>query len=147
MGDVIVLDGGLFAEPPRVPRPPVPHDPRSRAQRRRDLQAAAIDLGQHPLSVALRVSIPLHDDVRAAAMAGDAGAGPTCRGCALRRSVSGGNKSFPKCTAQPVERSRVDEHGKTWRWNEYPRATHGEGTDVRGWWPACANYEPRETRS
>jgi hypothetical protein len=144
MGDVICLDGGLFAEPPRVPRPPAPKDWRSRAQRRRDRQAAAIELGQHPLSVALDTSIPLHPQAARGGVDVADLAAPTCGGCVFRRSISGGNKSFPKCTAHPIPRSRVDEHGKTWRWDDYPRATHGDGTDVRHWWPACTDYQPRE---
>ena len=141
MGELIVLDGGLFPEPRRAPAEPAPQDWRSRAQRRRDRQAAAIDLGQHPLSVALGISIPLISATRD----GVDLVRPSCGDCAFRRSVSGGHRSFPKCTAHPVERSRVDEDGRTWTWHEYPRVTHGEGTDVRGWWPACTDYQRRET--
>jgi hypothetical protein len=144
MGDVIPIDGGLFEMPARVPKPPKPKDWRSRAQRRRDRQAAAIELGQHPLSVALGTSIPLHPTEQAARETGADVVGPTCGDCALRRSISGGNKSFPKCTAHPIPRHRVDDAGKRWEWNDYPRATHGDGTDVAAWWPACTDYQPKD---
>jgi hypothetical protein len=135
--DVICLDGGLFPEPARAAaQVPAPRDHRGRAQRRQERQAAAIELGQHPLSVALGISIPLTPAVRD----GVDLVRPSCGDCALRQPLSGGNRSFPKCTARPVERSRVDEGGRTWTWHEYPRATHGEGTDVRAWWPACTDY-------
>lgn len=146
-GDVICLDGGLFPEPKRQPGGDTSRGRGFGAEvkrRLKDRQAAAITHGQHPLSAALRRTIQLHPDVRAAAMAGDDGAGPTCGGCALRRQVSGGNKSFPKCAAHPIPRSRVDEHGKTWEWEDYPRATHGSGTDVQAGWPACTDYQPKE---
>jgi len=131
-GDVICLDGGMFPEPRRVVPPP---DRRTPGQRRRDRQQAAIDLGQHPLAAALRISIPLLP----------AEQGRTCGDCALRRRISGGNKSFPKCTAHPIRRERIDEQGETHRWSEYPRASHGAGTDVQAGWPACADYQPKET--
>ena len=150
-----MADGtGLFDEPPRVD---VPAEASTAAQRRRDRQLAAILAGQHPLTVALRVPIPLHpdavrDDDRTAA------GRVRCGGCALRRRLHGGNRSYPKCTSDAkrvtrerwqIERGpghpRGGTHSRTtYEVVEHPRASHGDGTDVAAWWPACANYEPVE---
>ena len=90
-------------------------------------QAEVIRRGYHPLGVALRINLPLHE---AAPRSVDRKApGPRCGTCAHRvvplREVSG---TYPKCN-----------YGGDWR-----HATGGPGTDVRAWWPACHHYTPKE---
>lgn len=111
-------DGGLFAEPDRrEPDPP-------RVARRARWQAA-VDHGQHPLAVALRTSIPLHPD--AVASLDPADGGPRCGGCGWRAVVDGGHAGrFPKCVIDGML-----------------RVTNGPGTDVRRYWPACAQFDPQ----
>lgn len=130
-----MADGtGLFDEPPRVEAAPV--ETGTAAERRRARQLAAILAGQHPLSVALRVPIPLHPDAVRDDDRTTAGR-VRCGGCALRRRLHGGNRSYPKCTA-----GRREHVASGLRWAEHPRASHGDGTDVAAWWPACTDYEP-----
>jgi len=102
---------------PDVQQPPQPLSPTQRRTRR---QYAALQAGQHPLSVALGTPLPLHPD---AAPADDPKApGLRCGTCAWRASNQYG-------------------YGKCW-FGDGARATHGAGTDVRRWWPACRDYEP-----
>lgn len=96
-------------------------------QKRRARQDEAVAHGQHPLSVALRVSIRLHPD------AGTDG-GPTCGGCRWRDPHNGGHaSSYPKCWLPDV----LGKHS---------RISHGPGTDVKKAWPACADHEARAER-
>lgn len=105
---------------------PAPEQPKRKpAQVMRKRQDQCLKHRAHPLTAALRRTIPLHPN---AAPADDrAAAGLRCGTCAHRkfpwREVS---KSYPKCSFG----------GPKW-----PRATAGPGTDVRAWWPACADYE------
>ncbi|MCU1614518.1 MAG: hypothetical protein JWO98_2058 [Frankiales bacterium] len=145
-----MAEPGLFPEPTRTAPDPTEG---TTGERRRARQAAAIALGQHPLSVALGTPLPLHP-----AASDGAEGGPTCGTCDLRERRGGGVKSYPKCLAgatvrrrrpQPSDPAsrRVDADGLI-VWTEYPRATHGAGTDVAAWWPACHDYyragEPEE---
>ncbi len=50
----------------------------------------------------------------------------TCGSCQLRGLVGGHAKSFPKCLRPGA------------------RITKGPATDVRAWWPACLDYQPKE---
>lgn len=89
-------------------------------------QAECLAAGAHPLCAALRVHIRLHAD---AAPADDRKApGLRCGSCVHRvapwREVAG---RYVKCDV-----------------DNYARATAGPGTDVRAWWPACVDYEPKE---
>lgn len=101
-------------------------------QRRINRQAAALQHGQHPLAVALRIPIGLHRDAPTDRLDRDT-PGTRCGTCRFRDPHNGGTASdFPKCWWRP------DGAGR------YPRITSGPGTDVRAWWPACTSYQPRE---
>lgn len=106
-----------------APTPAAPKPKPAKVMRKR--QDQCMKHGAHPLTAALRRTIPLHVD---AAPADDREApGLRCGSCAHRkfpwREVAG---RYPKC----------DVGGPKW-----PRATGGPGTDVRAWWPACTDYE------
>lgn len=138
----MMAEPGLFPEPTRTAPDPTEG---TTGERRRARQAAAIALNQHPLSVALGTSLPLHPAAR------DGAQGPTCGGCDHRER--GGR--YAKCHAgarvrrrQPYSyETRLDADGLV-AVTEYPRATRGVGTDVRRDWPACHDYyragEPEE---
>lgn len=98
--------------------------------RRRTIRQQQLALaGLHPLTAALRQPLQLHRD---AAPAGDRDAdGLRCGGCRHREIVGYHNRSYPKCLI-----------GDSKYINDRPRFTHGEGTDVRAWWPACVDYQP-----
>lgn len=89
--------------------------------RRRALrQAEAIANRTHPLSLALRVHIPLHAD----AALDREGEGLRCSGCRFRQVSVYHSRAYAKCVQ--------DGTG---------RVSHGAGTDIRGWWPACRDFE------
>lgn len=116
---------GLFDVDPGWRAAPAPADPASglSAGRRLTLrQARDLEAGRHPLTRG-----PLHPD---AAPAGDReSAGARCGTCRFRRAGT-----YPKCW-----------HGWSGQQGEAPpRLSHGPATDVRGWWPACRDYEPTE---
>jgi hypothetical protein len=58
----------------------------------------------------------------------------TCGDCRFRQFWSGGAKSYPKCAY-----GGDPDNPSTWR-----RATNGETTDVRAYYPACADHQPIE---
>lgn len=87
-------------------------------EKRRARQQEAIQHNQHPLAVALRITLPLLPDVPTR----------TCGECRHRTLVGGHARDFPKCWWSP--------DGKA-----HPRITNGPGTDVRNWWPACRDFE------
>lgn len=100
------------------------------ADRRRTLrQAEALTRGRHPLGLALGFPLSLHAE---AAPADDRSApGRRCGDCRFREVLGYHSRSYPKCTFGGTDRG-------------LPRVTHGSGTDVRGWWPACRDYEPAD---
>ena len=104
-----------------APRPTV-------GERQRARHAEAVRRGYHPLGVALRINLPLHGE--AAPFDDRAAPGARCGTCVHRvvplREVA---RTYPKCN-----------FGGDWR-----RATGGPGTDVRAFWPACKDYQPKET--
>lgn len=116
------MSAALFA----IEQPPTP----TPGQRRRARQAVAIAHGQHPLAVALRVSIPLHAD--AAPVDDRTAPGLRCGTCAHRQQLGGHARSYAKCTAGG------DPNG---RGRRYPRRTNGIGTDVLASWPACTDHQ------
>lgn len=113
--------------------PPAPAPPSTAGERRRARQALCLAHGQHPLTAALRNPIPLHPDAPPAA--DRAAPGPRCGGCRFRQAFGGAARTYPKCT-YGGRRARAGVR--------YPRRTSGPGTDVAAWWPACADYQPRE---
>lgn len=108
------------------PRPAV-----SREVRRRERQAECLAHGLHPLTAAVRFPIGLHPE---AAPADDRTAtGRRCSTCVYRELLRYHNRTYPKCVAdQDAEADGLS------------RVTHGAGTDVRAWWPACALHVTRE---
>lgn len=124
-----MADAGLFdAEPLREPPPP-PAPPATRGERLRARQRGAIAVGLHPLSLTSAPYLRLHPDATREVD----GAGPHCGGCRFRGHQNGGQRAYPKCLWPDPEDWR------TWR-----RATHGDATDVRRAWPACADGMERE---
>lgn len=123
-------DAGLFNVAPVVPEPA---EKLSGDRRRTRRQAEALAHGRHPLGLVLGCTIRLHPD---AAPAGDRTApGLRCGSCRFRELLPYHSRPFPKCTVGHIE-GRAN-----------PRITHGVGTDIRRWWPACRDYEPREATS
>jgi hypothetical protein len=111
---------------------PAPAETVSADRRRTIRQTEAIKRGQHPLSIALRTPLPLHPDADAR--------GLRCGSCCFWQVLATQGRSYPKCTYGARPRSRTVD-GRTYHWNDHPRASHGAGTDCRAWWPACQNYE------
>lgn len=125
-----VIDTTLFDATPYTVAQPRPLS----EQRRRTLrQERAMANGVHPLALALRdPTIRVHPD----APRDRGGAGPTCGSCWYRRqTATNGNRNWPKCT-YGAENWTDQTRGRA------PRVTHGAGTDVRRWWPACDSYSP-----
>lgn len=111
--------------------PPEPEPPKSAGVRRTERQAALLAAGRHPLSSPLGVSLYLHPE---AAPADDRDApGRRCGNCAFRLLIGHHSRSYPKC-AYP--------NGEPGPW---PRASHGEATDIRAWWSACLHHQWRES--
>jgi hypothetical protein len=126
----------LFEAPAPVVVAAAPTTP---GERRRARQHEAITQGAHPLGLALRRPIALHPE--AVRSLDPALGGPRCGGCRFRVTLKPHDRAYPKCTQGAVEHTRVDEAGKTYRWHTYPRVSSGLGTDVRAYWPACAQFE------
>lgn len=113
------------------PTPPPPPAEKLSAERRRTIrQAEALARGRHPLGLALGCTIRLHDE---AAPADDRTApGRRCGNCKFRELFGYHTRSYAKCAVGYTER------------RGYPRITHGAGTDVRAWWPACRDHQHTE---
>jgi len=87
----------------------------------------AMRQGRHALSVALNADIRLHP--AAALLDGRPDTrGRRCGNCRFRRVINTGIQEWPKCLFGGPE---------------FPRVTADAGTDVRRWWPACRQHEPR----
>lgn len=101
-------------------------------RRRTHRQAQCLARGQHPLSLVLGSPLRLHEE---AAGIGRSEEGRRCGSCAYRRVVGWHSRSYGKCVfgyqqlspGQPLD--------------YLPRVSHGAGTDIRAWWPACADHE------
>lgn len=116
------MSATLFEE---FPTPSQPADKLSADRRRTIRQAQALAAGAHPLGLAVGHHIRLHPD---APPADDKTApGPRCGTCWHRTLDTHHNRTYAKCTYG---------HGT--------RISHGAGTDVRAWWPACADHSPGE---
>lgn len=103
---------------------PLPHqDPDLSADRRLTLrQQAEIRAGIHPLT-----HTQMHPQGSRAATREDGPRQPlTCGTCVFRQSFQWHNKTYPKCVSH--DRAYVK---------------HSTQTDVRAWWPACPNYQPK----
>lgn len=120
-------DEALFTLPAAMPVPELSADAR---RTRRHLEQ--LTAGWHPLGT--HAPLRLHPD---AAPAGDRAApGLRCGTCRWRDAHPTGYRgsAYPKCW---------------FGWDGHPghaplRITHGPGTDVRAWWPACTDYAPAD---
>lgn len=125
-----------MAEPPaglfEIPDAPPEATPDMSADQRRGVrQARAMAAGSHPLSLALGWPLSLHAE---AGPADDRTApGLRCGNCRFREVLGHQSSSHPKCTFGADE--------DPWK---APRATHGAGTDVRAWWPACTDHQHKD---
>lgn len=115
------MDDALFPIPDGA-RVEKADSPRTLAER----QMAKMRRGLHPLSMPGRLVIRLHkdapppEDLRAP--------GPRCGSCRFRQLVQAENwRTYPKC-AKPGRSSIL---------------THSNATDVKNWFPACHEYEPK----
>lgn len=98
--------------------------------RRRQRQEESLAAGWHPLNAA-GYRIRLHADAPADRLNRQA-PGLRCGDCRFREVMGHHNRSYGKCTYRPH-----DSGG-------YARITHGPGTDIRAWWPACVDFQPKE---
>lgn len=117
------MSDGLFDLPDGAQLPPP--EPLSRGERRKRLVEGRIARGEHPLG-----RIRVHVD--AARKRGAEGL--TCGDCRFRVLLEHHNKTYPKCHLPMVIGERTT----------YPRDTNCESSDIRAWWPACIDYQPRE---
>ncbi len=103
------------------PIPDVRPEPLSADRRRTQRQTEFLERGQHPLAAALDWPIRLHDE--AAPVDDRTAPGRRCGNCWERQVFRYHNRSYAKCT-----------------YGDGVRVTHGAGTDVRAWWPACCGH-------
>ncbi|MFD3594301.1 hypothetical protein ACFWU5_16380 [Nocardia sp. NPDC058640] len=116
------IEPGLFGPPPgwTPPEAVVPED-LSRGEKRQRLVERRIRDGIHPLGY-----IGLHKE----AARESEGGGLRCGTCRHREVARYHSRSYPKCWI-----------------NDGARATHGESSDIRAWWPACTDYQPTEEKT
>jgi hypothetical protein len=101
---------------------PPPGETLSAGQRLTLRQHRDVSNGRHPLT-----GTPTHPELG------------TCGTCRFRdQSNSQSGRTYPKCFWEP-ERA-PGEMRPRWGW---PRITSGAATDVRAWWPACADFLPK----
>lgn len=106
--------------------------------RRTIRQREAIERGYHPLGLAVG-AIRLHPDAAKVVHKDDAAQGLRCGDCEFRRRFTHHNRTYAKCVyGGPRVAEGVDVYT-----GSYPRMSHGPGTDVRAWWPACLAFEAR----
>lgn len=112
---------------------PAPTPELTRGQKRRRTVERRIAAGIHPLSYG-GLHLPLHPDA-ATFTPGTAREcitdGLRCGNCRYRVTERHHNKTYPKCHIG-------DGH---------PRSTGCESSDVRAWWPACRDYQPKADES
>ena len=113
-------DEALFDLPGQAPPTADPLAGLSAGRRHTQRVRHAIAAGRHPLSLALGPRA-LHAD--ASTNPDDTTSGPTCGTCIHRDPGR-----YAKCT-----------------YGGGARISHGVGTDVRAWWPACTTYDPMTT--
>lgn len=116
----------LFDVPAPAPQPPAVKLTPGEALRQR--QAEKLLRGLHPLTRDGWPPILLHR--KAASAADSQSPGLRCGGCAYRQTITYHDRAYPKCVLP-------DRRGET------SRATHSTASDVRAWWPACQDYEPK----
>ena len=96
------------------------------AHERRDRQRALVVGGLHPLTL-LGPTLRLHATAPAHGL-DPAASGSRCGTCSFRVRVKvGPGQMYPKCTFPGRGRP----------------TSSGPAADVRAWWPACVDYQPR----
>lgn len=115
MADIALFDDTLYRVEPATEL----SADRRRTRRQQEALASQI----HPLGVALNRNLRLHPD--APDVNDRHAAGPRCGSCWHRRVLDYRNRPYGKCLA-----------------DDGSRVSHGAGTDVRAWWPACRDYSP-----
>jgi len=115
-----MADDALFD----IPATPIPEA--ISADRRRTLrQKQAVDLGGHPLGIVID-GIRRHPETLGQAYAANdpKARSLTCGSCIHRVLMGYHTADYPKCNAGGIA-----------------RISHGSGTDIRAWWPACTDHE------
>ncbi|WP_280470655.1 hypothetical protein [Nocardia farcinica] len=97
--------------------PPEPQ-PMNRGQRRKLLVAKRIAAGTHPLGY-----VSIHPE----ATRDRTGPGLRCGTCRYRQPEKHHNRTYPKC-----------------HFDNGSRVSGCDASDIRAWWPACRDYEPKE---
>jgi hypothetical protein len=92
-----------------------------------------IALGIHPLEC-VATGLKLHPD--AVRDPDDRTTGPRCGGCLYATPAGWHNRRYRKCSIGMPPGGTLDDA---------PRAAHSEASDLRMWWPACRDYQPKET--
>ena len=111
------MDDALFDLPAGATRdPPVTKQEMSYGARLTARQAATLASGWHPMGHKLHSDAAPADDRKAD--------GLRCRTCTHLTKQGGTAGSYLKCDIHLI--------------------TRGPGTDIRGWWPACSQWKPRE---
>lgn len=120
---------------PVVKDPGLSPDAARTARQRRD-----VDTGYHPLLAVVhgRNALTKVHPQAPGDCAPDAPKGRpfTCGTCQFRVAVDWHGKAHAKCNQGLRDDQYLDAS---------PRVTHGAATDVRAWWPACKDYQPKET--
>jgi hypothetical protein len=96
--------------------------------RRTQRQRMTIMAGWHPLGLAAS-RLRLHPEAARVTGPDDQTPGPRCGDCVHRRVIGHHARSYPKCMFGGPP---------------FSRASHGAGTDVRAWWPACVDFQLKE---
>lgn len=123
MGELTLFDVGEAPDP----------GPKLGDDARRTLrQAQAMAHGSHPLAL-LGAHLGLHPD--APAIDDRKAPGPRCGGCRLAER---NERGYLKCT-----RGRSGEIC-TPSFRSGPYETHGSGSDLKRWWPACTFFAMAE---
>lgn len=109
--------------------PPPPPEELSRGEKRRRLVERRIRNGEHPLGRPVLLRNP---ELKSTTYGVPHESGLTCGQCKFRVQTSGNQRTYPKCWYPSVEKY------------PHPRDTGCESSDIRAWWPACRQYEPKE---
>jgi hypothetical protein len=120
---------------------PDPPDEGRRSLRAR--QVERIENGWHPLSYGGR-RIRLHPQAPRVTESDGGGGDPYRCGTCVFRTVTGGSRNYAKCMfgreETPVPDRIQVRNGPTVTVIT-PRATGAEASDVRRWWPGCADWK------